>query len=285
MDMKFRRFLAVSGLLLSAHCLPTQVLAKERPPKVSYDPYTKTIAINGQVHSHNALLDLDKWDYWLSASITDGVAKNPVLIFSTSTPKWYFFDRAADVDGNELPVIKGNRDVQLGSVSETFGIALTPKYLADHRATGFDFKIMGSQGARIVVIPPEVITAFEATYLEEVEKVGGFRNDKFAENAAIAPTTAQVVQSLSSVAEISAANGGFGVSFSVIPQGIILLAVAPGSRADHGNLKAGQIVTAVNGKSLVGMPHMDVVNFIRAITGPTTFSVAGLGDLVIAPKP
>lgn len=142
-DMNLGKFLAVTGLLLSALCMPMQVLAKEKPAKVSYDPYTKTTLISGQAHSHNALLDLDKWDYWLSASITDGIAKNPVLMFSTSTPEWYFFDRAADVDGNELPVIKGGHDVQLGGVAENFGIEMTPKYLADHRTTGFNLKVMG----------------------------------------------------------------------------------------------------------------------------------------------
>lgn len=282
-DMKFRRFLAVGSVFLSFSCLPTHALAKEKPAKVSYDPYTKTTSINGQAHSHNALLDLDKWDYWLSASITDGIAKNPVLMFSTFTPEWYFFDRAADVDGNELPVIRGGRDVQLGGVSETIGIVMTPKYLTDHRTTGFNLKIMGSRGARVVVVSPEVITTFEAAYLSEVEKVGGFRNDLVAAQTATAPTAQQVAQANMAGAETMAARGGFGISYAVIPQGIILMAVAPNSRADKGKLKPGQLVTALNGRNIAGLSQSEVQGLLTASAGVTTFTVAGLGDLTVAP--
>ncbi len=281
--MKLRRFLVVSGLLFSVCSFPMHVLAKEKPAKVSYDPYTKTTSINGQPHSHNTFFDLDKWDYWLSASITNGIAKNPVLMFSTFTPEWYFFDRAADVDGNELPVIKGNRDVQSGSVTETFGIVLTPKYLADHRMIGFNFKIMGSRGARVVVVPSEVITTFEATYLLEVEKVGGFRNDLVATQSAITPTPQQIAQANMAGAETMAARGGFGISYAMIAQGMVLMAVAQGGRADQGKLKPGQLVTALNGKSVVGLKQSNVQEILKASTGATIFTVAGLGDLTVVP--
>lgn len=281
--MKFLRLLTVTGLLLGIFCFSPQVKAKEKTAKVSYDPYTRTTLINGQTHTHNALLDLDKWSYWLSASITDGIAKNPVLLFWTTTPEWYFFDRAADVDGNELEVIKGNRDVQLGSVSESFGVALTPKYLADHRTTGLNLKIMGSRGARVVVVPPEVITTFEATYLSEVEKVGGFRNDLVAAQSAASPTAEDFAQSNMVGAQTMAARGGFGISFGMLPQGMILAAVAPGSRAERGKLKVGQLVTAINGKSVAGMQQADVLAILKGSNGLTTFTVAGLGDLQVAP--
>jgi len=287
--MKIRDAIAVSGILLFVCGQPEPVLAKEKAATVTYDPYTKTTAIIGQTHLHNPLLDLDKWQYWLSGAIAHGVPKNPVLMFSTNTQDWYFFDRAADVDGNELPVLKGNREVATGwltgdvEVHEVFGIQLTPKYLADHRTTGFNFKIIGSKGERMVVVPPEAVATFETTYLAEVEKAGGFRDDLAATDAALAPTPGQIAQASKTGAAALAAKGGFGVAFGVIPQGILLVAVAPGSRAELGKLRVGQLVTAINGKSIAGLAQADVLAILRASTGVTTFTVAGVGDLPVAP--
>ncbi|MFM7009397.1 MAG: hypothetical protein ACKO0Z_08730, partial [Betaproteobacteria bacterium] len=88
--MKIPLHLTALTLLLGATVFPIPAQAKEKPPSVNYDPYTKTTTINGRPHSHNALLDLDKWTYWLSAAIVQGIPRNPVLMFSTTTPDWYF---------------------------------------------------------------------------------------------------------------------------------------------------------------------------------------------------
>jgi PDZ domain len=281
--MKLRRSLTALALLVSIAGSPTSVLAKEKPPSVKYDPYTKTTTINGRLHSHNALLDLDKWMYWLSAAIVQGIPKNPVLMFYTTTPDWYFFDRAADVQGNELSVIRGGNSVQLGGVQESFGIQMTPKYLADHRTTGFDFKIMGSGGSRVVQVPAEVVAVFEETYLKEVAKAGGFREDLAATQALVAPTPKQIDQVAAAGASEMAAKGGFGISFAMIPQGLILIAVAPDSRAEKAKLRPGQLVTAINGRSTISMTQVDATSLLKSVEGATIFSVAGLGDLIIAP--
>ena len=256
---------------------------EEKAPAVDYDPYTKTINITGRSRLHNALLDPNKWAYWLSATITNGVAQNPMLMFSTNTPEWYFFDRAADIDGNELPVIQGNRDVQLHGVHELFGIEMTPKYLADHRATGFNLKIMGSRGTIVVIVPAEAISTFETTWLAEVNKAGGFREDLAATRAAVAPTPDQIAHAAFNAAESTASKGGFGIAFATIPQGIILAVVAPGSRAERGKLKPGQLVTAINGRNIAGMTQADVQATLKASVGTTIFTVAGLGNLGVEP--
>jgi hypothetical protein len=281
--MKTRQGILVASFALAAVGVPSSVMAKEKPPTVSYDPYKKTTSITGHSHDHNALLDLDKWDYWLGAVITQEGPKNPVLYFSTNTPEWYFFDHAADVDGNELRVIQGSRDVEIGGVHELIGVELTPKYLADHRATGFNLKIMGSKGERVLVVPAEVVSTFETTYLSEVQKAGGFRNGAATPTGAVSPTAGPTGITPSDGAEAAAAKGGFGISFAVLPQGFVLIAVAPGSRAERAKLIGGQIVTAVNGKSVAGMTQTDAIALLRGSTGATTFTVAGMGDIVIAP--
>jgi C-terminal processing protease CtpA/Prc len=80
-----------------------------------------------------------------------------------------------------------------------------------------------------------------------------------------------------------AAKGGFGIYFSAIPQGLVLIAVAPGSRADHGKLKVGQLVTAINGRSIGGMSQSEILAVLKSSTGVTTFTVAGVGDLHVTP--
>ncbi len=270
--------------LLVALSVPSASFAKEKTATVKYDPYQKTTVISGQIHSHNALFDEDKWDYWFSASIVNGVAKNPMLMFSSYTPEWYFFEHAADIDGIEFPVIKGNRDLEYtGGVHEVIGVEFTPKYLADHKATGMNIKIIGSRGAKVLVIPAEVINAFEGTYNAEVEKVGGFREDLVAAQSAIAPTPAQNAQAASSAAAYAAARGGYGITFVSIPQGIYLTAVAPNSRAERGQLKAGQLITAINTKSIAGMAQADVIALLKNTTSQTIFSIAGIGDVTVAP--
>jgi PDZ domain len=285
--MNFQNFrvpLLLSISLVAALSLPNTSFAKEKTATVSYDPYQKTKVISGQVHSHNALFDLDKWDYWLNASIVNGIAKNPMLLFSSYTPEWYFFERAADIDGIEFQVIKGNRDLEyIGGVHEVIGVELSPKYLADHRATGMNIKIIGSRGAKVLVIPAEVVSTFEVTYKNEVEKVGGFREDLVAAQSAIAPTLGQNVQAASSAADYAAAHGGYGISFVSIPQGIYLTAVAPNSRADRGHLKPGQLITGINNKSIAGMAQAEVIALLKDATGQITLSVAGIGDIVVAP--
>jgi hypothetical protein len=258
-------------------------MAKEKPPTVSYDPYKKITTIAGHSHLHNALLDLDKWEYWLEAVITQEGPKDPILFFSTNTDGWYFFDHAADIDGNDLPVIQGDRNVELGGVHELFGIRLTPKYLADHRTTGFNLKIMGSKGERVVVVPAEVVSTFETAYLLEVQKAGGFRGDLSPSEAVTAPMTGPTVGAPSEGAEAAAKKGGLGITFAVIPQGFALIVVAPGSRAERAKLTGGQIVTAVNGKSVAGMTQTDAIAVLKGSTGATTFTVVGRGDVVIAP--
>lgn len=281
--MKLGRSLTAFAFVLSAGGLPISAQAKEKPATVSYDPYTKTTTIEGRSHWHNALFDLDKWTYWLSAAIVDGIPRNPVLMFDTSTPGWYFFDRAADLAGNELPVIRGGHGIQVRSVQETFGIQLTPKYLADHRDTGFNFKIMGDGGSRVIVVPAEVVAVFEETYLAEVAKAGGFRDDLVAAQAIVAPTSQQMRQVAVAGAAEMAARGGFGISFAMVPQGLMLIAVAPGSRSERGKLKPGQLVTAINGRSTMGMTQLEATALLKGAVGATIFSVAGMGDLSITP--
>ena len=154
--MKRLKVVVASLIALSA-----PLAAKEKPPTISFDPYRKTGTITGESHWHNALLDLDKSQWFFQLAIVDGVPHNPVLMYSTDTTEWFFFNHAADVDGHEFKVIEGPRDVYAGnSVHELVGIEMTAEYVRQHRLTGMNIKVMGQRGDKVLQIPAEAVSTF-----------------------------------------------------------------------------------------------------------------------------
>ena len=61
------------------------------------------------------------------------------------------------------------------------------------------------------------------------------------------------------IAQRAASKGGLGISFVMLQRGMLLAAVMPASRANAANLKAGQVITAINGKTLA-MLHLTYQN-------------------------
>ena len=152
-----KRFkVVVAGLI----ALASPVAAKEKAPTLTYDANRKTATIIGADHFGKGLLDRSTWRFALA--IVDGQVRNPVLIYSSWTDDWYFFDHAADSDGNTLKVFVGPRDVDVPGlgVHETSTVELTADYVRTHRLTGMDIKFMGERGDKVVRIPSEAVTAF-----------------------------------------------------------------------------------------------------------------------------
>lgn len=169
------RFLASAAAL--ALTIASPCYAKDKAPSMSFDPYRKTGMLTGQSHWHNALLDLDKWQWYFQMAIVNGEARNPVLVFSADVEDWHFFNKAADIDGQELHVIQGDRSLLgLGSgVSETVAVEVTPDYIRRHRSTGMNIKIMGSRGDKVVIIPADAVEAFANGAIIEFTKLAAIR--------------------------------------------------------------------------------------------------------------
>ena len=145
----------------------------EKAPTYSYDQYKKMLTITGDMHWHNALLDLNKWNWCFAIAVVDGETHNPVIAVDEESPNWRFFDHAADSDGNQLNVLPGSRSVLTAdTVAESFGIELTPDYVRTHRTTGMNIKIWGSGGEMILQIPPAAVTTFADGAIAIITKLG-----------------------------------------------------------------------------------------------------------------
>jgi len=100
------------------------------------------------------------------------------------------------------------------------------------------------------------------------------------------PIASSGVQSMPAMAAAGAANaaaqGGLGITFMPSPMGAILIAVAPGSRAERAGLKPGETIEAVNGASIKGLDQNTIVALIRAQTTALKLGVVGVGNVAIA---
>src|SRR5438309_898740 len=181
-----------AAVLLIALVVGSPAFAKEKPPRIGYDPYTKTETIVGDDHSHMSILDEGFSGYQFSAAAVNGAMHNPVLLYFIDASDWYFINSAADIDGNPLPVIQGGRDVDVSaSIHENFGVEMTPEYLRSHRSTGMNIKLMGSRGEKIIKVSPEAVSTFDDIYERELAKFGGVsRTDAKAESAVPSPPNA-----------------------------------------------------------------------------------------------
>lgn len=290
-----------AAVLVIALMMATPAFAKEKSPTISYDPYTKTETILGDDHSHMSILDEGFSGYQFSAAAVNGAMHDPVLLYYIDASDWYFIDRAADIDGNQLPVIQGGRDVDVGaSVHENFGVEMTPEYMRSHRSTGMNIKLMGSRGEKIIKVSPEAVSTFDDTYERELAKFGGVaRTDVKGETAVAQPATAdpkaleaygqqalnsinpQMMQTLQAKLAAEYKAGDIGILAPVSPAGLFILAVAPSSPAAVAGLKPGEFIESANGISFMGLPQNAASAILKGLPKTFSFKVTGVGDVVI----
>jgi hypothetical protein len=288
-------------VLVIALLVASPAFAKEKSPTINYDPYTKTETIVGDDHSHMSILDEGFSGYQFSAAAVNGVMHNPVLLYFIDASDWYFINSAADIDGNQLAVIQGGRDVDVSaSIHENFGVEMTPEYLRSHRSTGMNIKLMGSRGEKIIKVSPEAVSTFDDVYERELAKFGGSSEiGPKAEAAITVPPTAdpksiqafgqqainsvspEMVRTLQAKLAAEYKPGDIGILAPVSPAGLFIVAVAPSSPASVAGLKPGEFIESVNGISLKGLPQNAAMAILKGLPKTFTFKVAGVGDVVI----
>ncbi len=74
------------------------------------------------------------------------------------------------------------------------------------------------------------------------------------------------------------APGPLGLAFQPTPHGALIASVAPGSAAEKAGLKAGEVIEAVNGISIMGMVPADMIKVVEAPSA-ATFDVNGAGEI------
>jgi len=290
-----------AAVLLIALVVASPAFAKEKSPTISYDPYTKTETIVGDDHSHMSILDEGFSGYQFSAAAVNGAMHNPVLMYFIDASDWYFINSAADIDGNQLAVIQGGRDVDVSaSIHENFGVEMTPEYLRSHRSTGMNIKLMGSRGEKIIKVPPEAVSTFDDVYERELAKFGGVsRTGPKAEAAVTVPPTVdpkllqafgqqamssvdpKMVQTLQAKLAAEYKVGDIGILAPVSPAGLFIVAVAPSSPASVAGLKPGEFIESVNGISLIGLPQNAATAILKGLPKTFSFKVTGVGDVLI----
>lgn len=95
------------------------------------------------------------------------------------------------------------------------------------------------------------------------------------------PTPDQLIAAAESSAKAAAAQGGVGISLMSSPVGAVLMAVAPGSRAEKAGLKAGETIEAINGIPIKGMDTNSIGAILHSDAPSLAVKVVGVGDLTI----
>jgi S1-C subfamily serine protease len=80
-------------------------------------------------------------------------------------------------------------------------------------------------------------------------------------------------------------DANFGLSFTGSMAGAIIESVAPGSKADGAGLKPGEMIAAVNGKSVKGLSARTITELIGANPVGVTLKIVGIGDVVLTNGP
>lgn len=72
----------------------------------------------------------------------------------------------------------------------------------------------------------------------------------------------------------------FGIKFRSVPEGAYLVAVEPGSAADHAGLVPGMVITEINGLSVKGL-DVDTIRKLIGTADKLTLTVIGKGEVSI----
>jgi hypothetical protein len=94
-------------------------------------------------------------------------------------------------------------------------------------------------------------------------------------------TPAAAMAAAQSGADAAAQKGGWGISFAPTPYGLMLVAVAEGGAAKAAGLKQGEVVEALNGISVKGMPLEQAAQLLGRAGTTLTFTIIGVGDVKV----
>ncbi|AYJ87887.1 PDZ domain-containing protein [Sphingomonas paeninsulae] len=72
-----------------------------------------------------------------------------------------------------------------------------------------------------------------------------------------------------------------GVVYQPTQIGVVIMTVAPGSTAERAGLKVGNVISAVNGKSLAGMGPVEMTAAVRPTASTMTYSIIGAPDVKV----
>lgn len=230
-------FLAGSLLLVGcANVSDPRVVADS--VRITHDPYSQNTSIIGERVTNSEFPN--NISYRLR-SISNKEGGNIIQLYVEfwSQIGWYFLNSANDIDGIALPVIQIDREVNRGSVEETIGVALSRDYLALHKNNGLDIKIFGQRGTIVIKVPAPYINGFLMRYDQTLPP-----GSELSRSSANLST-----KSLGITMAPLAASGA--TRLGIPPgNGVIIVAVRPGSAAEKSGLKAGDVLVKFDGQGI-----------------------------------
>lgn len=216
------------------------------PVKVieAYDSYAKTNSISTDkftVPDVGSFFDPAFAHAWLSAIFfRDHPPSIALHIYFSRANGWRFFDRAFDANGNALRVDVLARDVQFGSaVVEQFMTRLSLSYLQSRKEAGLDVRFDGKSGSLIVQLPAAYVQAL-------LGRLDNTRN--IPDTLAAVPKSIQKLRlGIRYVDEATALKLPEAFRSNVPKNGLLLIAVEPGSPASVAGFSVGDVLTEFGG--------------------------------------
>jgi membrane-associated protease RseP (regulator of RpoE activity) len=233
---------SASFVLLSGCANTSDPRAIAEATKVSYDPYTKSTSVFGDMVQETDFPNI--LSYRLRAGIQKD-AQSFVQLYVTywSQSGWYFLSSANDIDGIALPVIQIDREVQTNAtVEETVAVSLSRSHLDSHKSSGLNIRLTGQRGSVIVKVPPAYIVGFLAKFDTVLPQTGNSANLESASK-----TTSTRTLGVNMVPVPPQLAGLTGIPSG---KGLLVVNVFPNSEALRADFRAGDIILEFDGREM-----------------------------------
>ena len=167
--MKARIVLMVVIVFLLTGCVSTRYITTDEvytKTTSTYYPYKKTTWINGPP-IRIPYTAAGYSDVFLRTLVADGKPQFHQLYIRFNGFEWVFFNRAYDINGNQLDFEEIDRMVEsTGTVEEDFVITFERDYLESAAKTGINIKCIGKRGERVVTLEPTYVEGYLKKYSE-----------------------------------------------------------------------------------------------------------------------
>jgi hypothetical protein len=167
---KMRRLIlsgAVAALALLS--IPAHADTPDPAPTLSTNAVAHATIVSGPHHLNKVAFNLNVTDWWLTGSVTDGVAGDPQLIVDAHMVSWALLEKATDATGAPLkvtPLLREPSPLYPRKVLERVAITL-PRALADTaRRDGLTVTVSGTKlvagatRAFPIAVPAQAMAAF-----------------------------------------------------------------------------------------------------------------------------
>ena len=170
--MRARTAFALVVVFLLSGCGPPQKYrtADEVYTKTisTHDAYKKATWVKSPTvrvyHPYQTPYSTGYSDLLLRTLVVEGRSEFHQLYVTFYGYDWIFFNRAYDINGNQLKFTKIDRVVASLGIQEDFVITLAEDYLESATKSGLNIKFVGKRGERVVTLGPHYVEGYLKKY-------------------------------------------------------------------------------------------------------------------------